>query len=205
MKQIGKRYPEIQKNLSKLPKFLVLNLGEIRIAVLHGDAYSLSGWSFSVEALEPLDYNLREKLKVPTTMVTSKKQIIELFEEMEVNAIACTHTCLPFAQDFIIENKKYLIINNGSAGMPNFKNTNYGLMTRASLHPYPQATLYGCRIGQVYFDAIPILYDSEKFKKSFLANWAPDSPAYISYFNRISKGPDFDLTQAVRGHLSIID
>ncbi len=49
-------------------------------------------------------------------------------------------------------------------------------------------TLQGTRI-----DALAIHYDDAEWRKRFLANWPEGSPAWLSYFNRITSGPDYRL------------
>src|SRR5688572_10722139 len=111
--------------------------------------------------MEPLDEELRSQLGVsPETVTTSGNAFVKVnlrcieekvqrwFEDTGVAAFACTHTCLPFAQVFLLllvvtychiktiddDKSRKLIINNGSAGMPNFRGTKFGLLTRIAAH-----------------------------------------------------------------------
>jgi hypothetical protein len=51
----------------------------------------------------------------------------------------------------------------------------------------------------VRFDALPVHYDHDGFVRSFLKIWPPRSPAHHAYFQRITRGPDFELADAVGG------
>lgn len=195
---------DLVNRFEKLKKFVVIEVGTLKIAILHGDVDSLSGWKFSVEVLEPLDHKLRESFGVPHDMITHTQYVLDSFKKSQVDAFAVTHTCLPFGQDFAdpTSGKQYVILNNGSAGMPNFISSNYGLLSRIGLTPCP-ATIprpYGIQVKGVYFDAVAIHYDQQAFVTQFLANWPPTSPAHLSYFSRISAGPKFHLHQAIRGN-----
>jgi hypothetical protein len=124
------------------------------------------------------------------------------FRDAGVVAFATTHTCLPFAQTFPMDGRPRLIINNGSAGMPNFKGRPGGLLTRVSALPdLPPGSLYGATIEGLRFDALPILYDEGRWLRRFLRSWPPGSPAHRSYYGRIAGGPAYTLERAVRlGH-----
>ena len=106
--------------------------------------------------------------------VTPLDRIYQWFREADVDVFACTHTCLPYAQRFpgagrlqstsrqggtwrrggagvasgdgeTSERGDGVIFNNGSAGMPNFEATQYGLITRISSHLSPPPdSVYGC-------------------------------------------------------------
>ena len=42
-------------------------------------------------------------------------------------------------------------------------------------------------------------YDHAGFVRSFLETWPPRSPAHHAYFQRITRGPDFELGDAIGG------
>src|SRR5688572_10480724 len=90
-----------------------------------------------------------------------------------------------------------VLANNGAAGMPNFRGTRYGLITRISSRHAPDA-LYGTTIEQLYVEAIAVHYDHAGFEREFLATWPADSPAYSSYYRRIVEGPSYRPDEAVR-------
>ncbi len=174
--------PRFVRQLATLPMHATIAMGNERIGIVHGDPESLAGWSFAVE--NPV------------------LQVDDYFRQAQVRAFCSSHTCLPFAQDFDIDGRECLVINNGAAGMPNFRNTHYGLMTRVSIRgDTPENSLYGITLGNLRFDAIPIPYDQAAWLRRFNKNWPPGSPADQSYFQRIIRGPDFDITQAIRGRI----
>jgi hypothetical protein len=88
------------------------------------------------------------------------------------------------------------IINNGAAGMPNFSGLPFGVISRIATTPSPHRPLYGIVRDGVHIDAIPISYDGEGFLSRFLARWTEGSAAHVSYFQRITAGPDHSVAQA---------
>ena len=88
------------------------------------------------------------------------------FERANVRVIASSHTCLPVATDFETALGRGVLINNGAAGMPNFRGTHYGVITRIALSPAPDA-LYGSRIGPLYVDALPVHHDHDAWVRAF--------------------------------------
>ncbi|HYS51214.1 MAG TPA: hypothetical protein VEM33_05005, partial [Burkholderiales bacterium] len=114
-----------------------------------------------------------------------------------VDVFACTHTCLPVIQEFDAPHGKALIVNNGAAGMPNFRDTRFGLATRIAGTPSAQA-LYGARLGAAVVEAVPVRYDHEAWLAEFDRAWPAGSPAALSYRKRIASGPGYEVEQAVR-------
>ena len=130
---------------------------------------------------------------------TSRERIGQYFRQAEVCAFASTHTCTAFAQDFRVDGERRLVVNNGAAGMPNFKDTHFGLLTRISSHLHkPADSLYGTALGTTRFDAVPIHYDHAAWVKRFLVNWPEGSPGHTSYFRRIVEGTEVTMQQACR-------
>ena len=95
------------------------------------------------------------------------------------------------------KNDTFCVINNGAAGLPNFQKPLCGLITRIGVAPSPHIPLYGTRIQEVFVDAIPVYYSQDRWKQDFLANWPQGSPAYTSYFSRITKGTLFDIKKSL--------
>ncbi len=217
----ARAFPDIVEGLKALPRTMTVEIGTQRIGVLHGDPESMAGWKFSVEAMEPPDRDLRTSLGWSKDEEnTTESQVWDYFQRANVTAFACTHTCLPFAQDFRpsvdfsqhesanqlrdfpnpkqFEDRR-IVINNGSAGMANFQGTTFGLLTRISVHPKrPEASLYGTSLANLRFDALPIHFDMTRWTNRFLNNWPEGSPAHTSYFGRIQNGPNFWVEQARR-------
>lgn len=178
LKRRAKTHPYILQQLSRLPMVRCYQIGTSQVAVVHGDSSSLAGWNFDANAL-----------KEPTQQSWLREQ----FEEANVDIFASTHTCLPALKRFKQVSKDYCIINNGSAGMPNFYNTHYGVLTRISTLPSPHLSLYGCQINDVFVDAIAVYYNPTNWLKYFQSNWPEDSAASLSYLNRICFGPNYLL------------
>jgi hypothetical protein len=175
------KFPDITQRLAALPMHLVAQVGGIKIGVMHGDAHSLAGWDFS-----------REALSSPSAMKSLQRD----FVEANVNIFACTHTCLPAIKSVPLANGQGLIINNGSAGMANFRDTTHGLITRISCSPHPWVGDCGLsrsatRLGELYVDLLRVDFDAVAWTHMFLSNWPEGSAAHASYFNRITRGPAF--------------
>jgi len=47
-------------------------------------------------------------------------------KNLKVDVFASTHTGLAFLREFSLKGKKKIIVNNGSAGMPNFRKSFQG-------------------------------------------------------------------------------
>src|SRR5258708_6483491 len=155
-----------------LAMHLVAEIGGLRIGIVHGDAESLAGWQFSQEALREHPERARAVLA-----------------GAGIDVFACTHTCLPVMQEFSTPRGAALIVNNGAAGMPNFRDTRFGLATRIASAPSTQA-LYGTRLGKWVVEAVPVRYDYEAWIARFDRLWPAGSPASLSYLKRIPSGPD---------------
>lgn len=188
------------RQIGQLALHSVVEVGGERIGVIHGDPESLAGWGFAVENLHPLDRDLRWRLGcTDVNATTTEAQVHGYFSEAHVRAFACTHTCLPVMQDFSMDGRTHVVVNNGSAGMPNFRGTTAGLITRFSTDPRPpDSGLYGRVLGNVRVDAIPVPYDQAAWLRRFAANWPKGSAACRSYGKRMVGGPEFSLAEAVR-------
>ena len=175
-------YPGVRARLRTLPMYTVAKVGGLHIAIVHGDAESLAGWGFSQEALQ--DESQRDK-------------VYAWFNAAAARVFASSHTCLPVIQDFETPHGRCVLANNGAAGMPNFRTARNGLVTRISCTPSADA-LYGTVLDGVHIEALPVDYDYASFERVFLANWPAGSPAYDSYYRRITDGPSYDVASAVR-------
>jgi len=180
LRETARGFPDLRVRLGSLPMHLVAEIAGLRIAIVHGDAESLAGWQFSQEALSARPERARA-----------------LLAGSGVDVFACTHTCLPVMQEFDAPRGKALIVNNGAAGMPNFRGTRFGLATRIAGTPSAQA-LYGARLGAAVVEAVPLRYDHEAWLAEFDRAWPAGSPAALSYRKRIASGPGYEVEQAVR-------
>jgi hypothetical protein len=165
--------------LADLPMHLAVGVGNARVGVVHGDADSLAGWGFSQEAL---------------ATSAGYAAAAASFARARVDIFASSHTCLPVLQRF--ENGA-LLVNNGAAGMPNFRGTMWGLASRISLRPSTTA-LYSASCGSVFVEAIALRYDNRAWQERFIAQWKPRSDAHSSYWDRITSGPRYEMAQALR-------
>ena len=180
LRERASAYPEIRARLAALPMHLIAEIGGLRIGIVHGDAESLAGWQFSQEAL-------RERPECARALLAGAG----------IDVFACTHTCLPVMQEFVVPRGPALIVNNGAAGMPNFRDTRFGLATRIAAEPSGEA-LYGMRLGAVVVEAVPVRYDPGAWLARFDRVWPEGSPASLSYRKRIASGPAYELDQALR-------
>lgn len=196
-------FPDIVRRLGELPLTRILCIGDQRIGIVHGDAESLSGWSFAAECLSPIAASCSGD--APSGQLTSKRDIEAFFREADVLAFASSHTCLPHARDFLVDGKQRLIINNGAAGMANFEGTTHGVITRISVDPTPPPeSLYGVTIAGIRFDALPVHFDASAWIGHFARVWPEGTAAHRSYFDRIKHGPNYALGQAVSGSISLV-
>ncbi|MEO6974380.1 MAG: hypothetical protein ABI144_00725 [Gallionella sp.] len=181
LRAMAQHHPDILEQLAGLPMFARYRVGSANIGVVHGDAESLSGWRF--------DMSMPEQIK-------ETAWLCDLFDEADVDVFASTHTCLPVLRHSGDMPGGRVVINNGAAGMPNFSATRYGLLTRVSIHPACQPTLYGVTLQGVHIDALSICYDSDAWQTQFLANWPKHSAAWTSYYSRILHGPQYSMLEA---------
>lgn len=172
LKASAAQHPDILAALAGLPMIARFAIGDQRVAVVHGDADSLAGWRFDAAALSDPQ---------------NQPWLVEAFHRADVDIFASTHTCLPALRRF----SPGLIANNGAAGMPNFSEQRYGLLTRISTRPPGEDALYGEVQNGVHIHALPIRYDHTDWVERFLANWPEGSDAWLSYFKRIEHGPDY--------------
>lgn len=181
LRRVTGAFPDAQQRLGKLPMHLAAQIGNAKVAIAHGDAWSLAGWNFSHDMLDD---------------ETRRPQFERLRREASADIFASTHTCLAALRRFSAPDGDLTIINNGAAGMPNFRRSCFGLMTRIATLPSPRPPLYGAVQNGVHIDAIPLEYDNAGFMKRFLNRWPDESAAHASYFGRIAAGPDYGVEQA---------
>jgi len=159
--------------LSALPMTGVAAVGGERVGIVHGDAESLAGWNFA-----------QEVLATPAGVAAAERQ----FARTGVRVFASSHTCLPVLQRFPGDR---VLVNNGAAGMPNFRGERYGIVTRVSVRP-ARGALYGTRCEGLYVEAQALRYDAQAWERRFLDLWPEGSDAHRSYYERIVSGPAFE-------------
>jgi hypothetical protein len=181
--------------LAALPMWLRADVGPLRLGIVHGDATSLAGWGFAQEHLRN---------------ATHRTEVSRWLDRAQVDAFACTHTCLPVFQAMdgstagaagrLAGQPNRWVLNNGAAGMPNFRGDAAGLLTRIAVQPYrgPERR-FGVALGpQVVAEGIAIDIDVAAWRAHFLAQWPAGSDAHVSYFDRIEHGPAYEPADAVR-------
>jgi predicted phosphodiesterase len=178
LRNTARLVPGALERLAGLPMHLRVDIGNQRVAVVHGDADSLAGWDFSQETLAS-DEGMR------AAQASLRRAQVDIF--------ASSHTCLPVLQQVA----GGVIVNNGAAGMPNFAGELYGLATRIALAP-SGAALFGTRAGAAFVEAIPLRYDVDGWRRRFIRQWPRGSDAHASYFARISAGPRYRRVDALR-------
>lgn len=184
LKATARRHAGLRVRIAQLPMFARYKVAGCRIGVVHGDADSLAGWRFEVEALD-------DPQAVPW--------LRSVFATADVDLFASTHTCLPALRRFGLgPGREGWVANNGAAGMPNFAGDLSGLCTRVSATPSPHPVLQEVRIGGAHVALLPLLFDTDRWRADFLAQWPPGSPAWKSYFERIVRGPAYEASTATR-------
>jgi hypothetical protein len=183
LKCTAHRHPGVLSRIARLPMFARYVVGGCRIGVVHGDAESLAGWRFDVAALDDSQ---------------ATKALHGAFVAADVDVFASSHTCLPALRRFgAAPGRDGWVSNNGAAGMPNFRGDPAGLCTRVSTTPSPHPVLREEQVSGAYISLLPVRFDAARWQARFLAQWPPGSPAWLSYFERISRGPAFRREQAL--------
>lgn len=176
-----------RSELSALPMWQRADVGPVRLGIVHGDATSLAGWGFAQEHLRAAGH---------------RAEVARWFDRAGVQAFACTHTCLPVFQAVAGAQGQAprWVLNNGAAGMPNFRGDPAGLLTRIAVSPSAHAARrFGVALGAgVVAEAIAVEVDDRAWRRRFESLWPPGSDAHQSYFERIVHGPAYALADAVR-------
>lgn len=189
----------VRRRLAELPRHLTVAVGDHRVGIVHGDPENLAGWRLALEALDPPDRDARAHTAF-TGPSTTTDQVVDWCRRAGVDVVCCTHTGLPFAQDHVRSGRRYLVANNGCAGLPNFAGNRCGVLTRVSADPHPPADgLYGTVLDGLRVDALPIRYDLDRWDADFRRSWPPGSPAHENYGARIRDGTWLTVDHAARG------
>lgn len=163
--------------LAALDFWCSVRVGDARVGVVHGDAESLAGWGFDARALRDPRRHAHH---------------VDVFDKARCDVLAGSHTCLPALARF----GQCAVINNGAAGMPNFRGHLFGVVSRIALTPSPHPVLYGTRIGALHVDALALRYDVDAWLTEFDAQWPDGSPAVLNYRDRILDGPGWTIAEA---------
>lgn len=185
LRETARKNPQLRTQLAALPMNLVAEVGGQRIAIVHGDCESLAGWSYDESAIE-------------------HASVAAHFTAAQARIIASSHTCLPVAIKLDTAQGPCALFNNGTAGMPNFAGTAFGVITRIATTPAATpAALYGTVIDGVHIDALAVTYDQAQWHREFVANWPEGSAGHLSYHQRITSGPRYGLNRAMRAGIHI--
>jgi hypothetical protein len=182
LRAVATSVPGARAELAALPMHRVAQVGDLRIGIVHGDAWSLAGWQFAHDRLHD---------------AAQAAKIAQALELGAVDGYACSHTCAPAAGVF----GERFVVNNGAAGMANFAGTTAGLLTRVSVRPLSpriaHRRVYGLYERGVWIDAVSIDFDLDDWLARFDAIWPPDSAAAASYRRRLTEGPFHTVAQAL--------
>ncbi|HJW53067.1 MAG TPA: hypothetical protein VJ501_13725 [Burkholderiaceae bacterium] len=185
MRAAEPRLPGLRRELAALPMHRVAQVGDARVGIVHGDAWALAGWRFAHDILHAADANTLQGV----------------FEQAAVDMFASSHTCLPALRLLDTIAGERVVINNGAAGMPNFRGERAGLVTRIAVEPVPAALAgarrYGTEAAGVYIDALTVRYDVAAWDAQFTRLWPDGSAADLSYRRRIIDGPQFTVDDAL--------
>jgi hypothetical protein len=187
LRRTARGFPARRARLATLPMHLAAVVGGLRVAIVHGDVESLAGWRYAQQALADPAH---------------AAAVAGDFGSAGARIIASSHTCLPVAAAFDTAAGGCALINNGAAGMPNFRGTRHGVITRIATAP-AAAALYGIVLDGVHVEALALRYDAARFERQFLEDWPPGSDAYVSYYRRLRGDIDYTLARAVRGGVKI--
>jgi hypothetical protein len=181
----ARRFPVLTQRLAALPMHARIDIASLRVAVLHGDAQSLSGWGFAQEHLRHAEH---------------RAGVRRWFDTAQVDAFACSHTCLPVFCSLPANGRSLapMVLNNGSAGMPNFRGRCEGLLTRIAVRPFEgHERCYGVVRNGIHIDAIAVPFNAKRWTQRFLSDWPEGSDAHASYWPRIRHGPAYETADAV--------
>ena len=148
---------------------------------------SAAGWGFAQEYLQHAAH---------------RATVRGWFEAAQVDAFACSHTCLPVFRALPISTRAQpaWVLNNGATGMPNFRSDGAGLFTRIGLRPFAGPALarrHGLVQDGVHIDAIAVDSTTPEWQAAFLRQWPTGSDVHLSYWSRVVHGPDYGPAQAL--------
>ena len=172
-------HPDLKEPLIGRPSTLLVEVAGRRVGISHGDEKLIGGWDCSRESLQD---------------VLRQDELDRFMAENDLDVFTTTHTCAPA----VLTLARGAFINNGAAGLPNFRGQRYGLLVRIAPTPHPDA-LFGCERDGLHIQAVPVRYDHDAYLAWFDGLWDECSPAAISYRDRIVNGPDDRLEDSLLG------
>ncbi len=176
LKRIAQAQADLLARIAERPFYARYRVGALNVAVVHGDADSLSGWRFDPAHLDNAD---------------EAQWRANAFDKAQVGLFASSHTCAAaFHREPLPGGGFGLISNNGAAGMPSVAGSLDGLVTRVSVQPFARSELVlrGEQLNGVWVEQIRVQYPQQAWLDHFLDLWPAGSAAHESYFKRISQG-----------------
>lgn len=172
LQALAREHPDVQEQLSGLPRYRCLMFGGLNILVLHGDPESLAGWGLAHESF----------------VAGNDLALAEWFRESDADVMVSTHTCLPVLWSGMVDERFRVVANNGSAGMGNLLSDPRGLITRLGFTSPLAEPVTGIEHRGLNISLMPVSYDLEAWLPQFDRLWPDGSPAAVSYRNRIISG-----------------
>lgn len=171
--------PGMAAQLAERPATALVSVAGQRIAITHGDEASLAGWQCARSAL---------------ATQSRQEELAQWMAAHKLSVLATSHTCAAAA----LARPGFAVINNGAAGMPNFNNGRYGVVTRISTRAHASA-LYRAHQDGLVIEALPLNYAHEQFLDEFDRQWPAGSPAALSYRQRLIRGGEDAIQAALLG------
>jgi hypothetical protein len=191
------RFPELVRRMGVLPRYLTASVAGERVGIVHGDPEAVAGWRLALEAMEPGDPAVRRQVGWrgrPTTPA----DLLDWFGRVDVTVFVSTHTGLPYAQVIPDGRRHRLVVNNGTAGLPNFAGTGYGLFTRLSSDPDPRRQPIRHHRRRPALRCSGAAVRPRRVEGTLPGPMPPGGPGHRSYFTRLTRGTHLRLPQAAR-------
>ena len=185
MRDAVRQHPNLVALLEGRPGHMVVQVGECKVGITHGDEKLLGGWDCSLEQLE---------------QVLRQAELSDFMADNGIDIFATTHTCAAVACKL----PAGVVVNNGAAGLPTFTGQQFGVLTRIAATPSEDA-IYRATHKGLFIEAVPVRYDHDAYLAWFDALWPRRSPAQISYRKRIVEGPDCYISDALLGGFEVTE
>jgi hypothetical protein len=173
---VASKHPDIQNQLTALPRYRCLLFGGLKVLILHGDPESLAGWGLAHEAFA--DGN--------------ESGLDSWFGRCGADIIACTHTCLPVLWSGEVEGRQRVVVNNGAAGMGNLRFDPRGLIARIALTDDAESAVASLERSGAHVSLRPVAFDLAAWLAEFDRLWPAGSAAAESYRDRLVSGTSLE-------------
>ncbi|QSP95688.1 hypothetical protein LPB19_04550 [Marinobacter salinisoli] len=189
LQTVANRHPDLQQQLSDLPRYRCLIFGGLKVLILHGDPKSLAGWGLAHESFSAA------KNSPGSSEAQGVARVEQWLALTGADLIACTHTCLPVLWQGSVGQRRRVVVNNGSAGMGNLQGDARGLITRIGLSA-PEQSVIDAALGAVSVSLQPVAFDPGAWLERFDRIWPAGSDAALSYRQRLADGTSLRPEQA---------